>query len=71
MFLDELHTKLDPKDEKCIFIKYFLEQKGYKCYNPATQKLNGRRDVVFYEMSSWYKPVNVIDDVDAQNGNAA
>ena len=28
------------------------------------------RDVVFYEMSSWYKPVNVIDDVDAQNGNA-
>ena len=28
------------------------------------------RDVVFYEMSSWYKPVNMIDDVDAQNGNA-
>ena len=26
---------------------------------------------VFDEMSSWYKPVNVIDDVDAQNGNAA
>ena len=25
----------------------------------------------FDEMSSWYKPVNVIDDVDAQNGNSA
>ena len=29
------------------------------------------RDVVFDEMSSWYKPINVIDNVDAQNGNAA
>ena len=29
------------------------------------------RDVVFDEMSSWYKPINVIDNVDAQNGNGA
>ncbi|MCO5557439.1 hypothetical protein L7F22_011003 [Adiantum nelumboides] len=33
---DELQTKLDPKAEKCIFIGYSLEQKGYKCYNPIT-----------------------------------
>ena len=37
--LDELRTKLDPKEEKCVFIGYSLEQKGYKCYNPLTRQL--------------------------------
>ena len=32
---DELRKKLDPKAKKCIFIGYSLEQKGYRCYNPA------------------------------------
>ena len=36
---DELHTKMDPKAEKCIFIGYSFEQKGYRCYKPITQKL--------------------------------
>jgi len=32
-------SKLDPKAEKCIFIRYSLEQKGYRCFNPSTRKL--------------------------------
>ena len=56
--LDELHsTKLDPKEEKCVFIGYSLEQKGYKCYNPIMCQLWVRRDVVFDEMASWYADV--------------
>jgi hypothetical protein len=36
---NENKSKLDPKVEKCIFIGYSLEQKGYKCFNPSIQKL--------------------------------
>ena len=56
---DELRTKLDPKAEKCIFIAYYLEQKGYKCYNPITQNVRVIRDVVLDEMESWYVGVQI------------
>ena len=48
----ELWTKLDPKVEKCDFIGYPLEQKGYHCYNLVTHQIRVSRDVVFDELSS-------------------
>ena len=43
---DEKRQKLDPKSEKCILVGYSIKQKGYKCYNPSTQKLRVSQYIV-------------------------
>lgn len=50
---NELRKKLDNKAEKCIFVGYSEETKGYKLYNPYTQKIIIIRDVTFDENGVW------------------
>jgi hypothetical protein len=51
----ENKSKLDKKDEKCIFIGYKDGLKGYKIWNPETKKVVYSRDVVFREMKDVVK----------------
>jgi len=52
----ENREKLDGKGEKCIFIGYSNESKGYRLYNPETKKMIISRDVIFDEASEWSWP---------------
>jgi len=66
---DEKRSKPDPKVEKYIFIGYSLEQKGYRCFNLSTQKLQMSINVVFDEMVSWYPPLKIAEDGEVRNGD--
>ncbi len=66
---NEKRSKLDPKAEKCIFIRYSLKQKGHRCFNPSIQKLQMNRDVVFDEMVSWYPPLKIAEDGKARTSD--
>ncbi|CAL9028169.1 unnamed protein product, partial [Prunus brigantina] len=50
---DHIRKKLDEKAEKCIFIGYSTVTKGYKLYNPKTEKVIISRDVTFDEQGTW------------------
>ncbi|MCO5567221.1 hypothetical protein L7F22_020910 [Adiantum nelumboides] len=43
----DLRGKLDDKAVKCIFVGYSSGSKGYRLYNPATNKIFESRDVIF------------------------
>jgi hypothetical protein len=51
----ENKSKLDKKDEKCIFIGYKDGLKGYKIWNPETKKVVYSQDVVFREIKDVFK----------------
>ncbi|XP_076941874.1 uncharacterized protein LOC143611561 [Bidens hawaiensis] len=50
----QFRRKLDDKSEKCIFIGYSTQSKGYRLYNPITQQFIIRRDVKFFESERWH-----------------
>ena len=75
---DPLKKKLKDKAEKYIFIEYSSVTKGYKLYNPITEKVIISRDVIFDKQSVWdwsqkedklvtLVPFNVDDSVDDQS----
>ncbi|KAG7599434.1 Integrase catalytic core [Arabidopsis suecica] len=47
-------NKLEPKSEKCVFLGYSTTQKGYKCFNPSTNRMLVSRDVKFFEEQSYF-----------------
>ena len=49
----ENREKLDEKGEKCIFIGYSHETKGYRLYKPESKQLIISRDVIFDEAAEW------------------
>lgn len=47
----ELHAKLDPKSQKCIFVGYGLDgQFGYCLWDPESRSILRNNDVVFNEI---------------------
>ncbi|XP_019057023.1 PREDICTED: uncharacterized protein LOC109116315 [Tarenaya hassleriana] len=51
-------TKLDPKSNRCIFLGYPANQKGYICYHPPTNRVYTSRDVIFVEDISYFDDCN-------------
>ena len=43
------HTKLSSRSTICVFLGYGEGQKGYRCFDPVSQKLYCSRHVVFFE----------------------
>lgn len=62
--------KLEKKANRCIFVGYDNERKGWRCYDPSTRKCSVSRNVVFDETSSWWpEPSEAPQYISNQTGN--
>jgi histone deacetylase 1/2 len=48
------HSKLSSRSAICVFLGYGEGKKGYRCFDPVTQKLYVSRHVVFLEHISFF-----------------
>lgn len=47
-------TKIDPCAEKCVFVGYGVDKKGYRCYNPKKRHIYTTMDCNFLETEYFY-----------------
>ncbi|KAI5332974.1 hypothetical protein L3X38_023103 [Prunus dulcis] len=50
----ELRHKLEPKSTKGVFVGYAICEKGYRVFDPVSNKLLLSRDVTFDEENAWH-----------------
>ncbi|KAJ0939464.1 putative RNA-directed DNA polymerase [Helianthus annuus] len=48
-------SKLDPCAEKCVFVGYGVNQKGYRCYNPSRRRVITTVHCDFLETKYYYQ----------------
>ncbi|XP_035838498.1 uncharacterized protein LOC110908724 isoform X1 [Helianthus annuus] len=48
-------SKLDPCAEKCVFVGYGVNQKGYRCYNPSRRRVITTVHCDFLETEYYYQ----------------
>lgn len=63
----EKRHKLSPKSIEMIFVGVDAHAKGYRCYNPRTNKVIVSRDVKFFESSSSIVSLEMSDDLQSKS----
>lgn len=56
---DTKRNKFDPKSISCVFVGYSDKHKGYRCFDPKTQRMLVTRHVVFDEYMFPYKTKDI------------
>jgi len=63
-------TKLEDKSKKLVFIGYDEKTKGYKLFNPVTNKVLMIRDVVIDEENKWNNSTVTVKSITTTSGSS-